>query len=160
MKGGDWILCEHSTRWVAALRTALRRQQLSMREPRIYEVRHLSDLSTEIALRPDGYFMIEVDAATLPDILELLAAAIPRHPRASFSALLSAELAESTADRKLAIEALFESGVDAIAVSPRQLGEVLAVGRRHGELLAAKGSQSRQIPLQEWAWELLPWQGK
>jgi hypothetical protein len=160
MKSGDWILCEHSTRWVAALRTALRCQPLAMRMQRIYEVRHLRDLSAEIASRPDGYFMIEVDSAKLPDILELLAAAIPRHPRAQFAALLSADFAESTADRKLAFEALFESGVDAIAVSPRQIEDVLSVGRRHGELLAANVPQNRQVSLQEWAWELLPWQGK
>jgi len=160
MKSGDWILCERSTRWVAALRTAFRRQPLGLREPRIFEVRHHRDLAAEIAARPDGYFMIEVDSATLPAILELLATANPRHPRAQFAALLAGDLAEATAKRSLAIEALFELGVDAIAASPRQLGEVLAVGRRQGELMAAKASQSRLKSLQDWAREQLPWQGK
>src|SRR5688572_15105073 len=91
----EWIVCERTDRWAAALRVILARQvQWRSRMPRLYEVRSLAELASRLELRPDGLGLISVDNALVPRVLSWLAGAWMTHPRARFIALLEGDLSQ------------------------------------------------------------------
>jgi hypothetical protein len=158
VNAGDWILLERSNGWAAALRTAFLRESPDLPQPRIYEVRRLDDLSTRLNARPASLVLIEVARANVSAMLEWLAITAPRFPAARFAALLDGEFAEKRLDRQDALDALIEAGICEFAVSPRQIRDILALGRLHAEIAVSQRANAESPSLQDWAWASLPWQ--
>lgn len=167
MSGPEWILCERTNRWASALRTALSRERSSQDGmPRLYEVRSLRDLSARLAARPDSLVLIEVDRATVGAVLAWLADAQRRYSDARFAALFDSELARPPStratpprnNRQDALDAVIEAGACDVALSPRHLRGILALGRRHANRLAARPTMPDDRSITAWAWASLPWQ--
>lgn len=165
MNGCDWILCERSPRWTAALRLA-RARQSSSSLTRICEVRNLRDLAATLDARPHSLVLIEIVPTNLAAVLAWLADASRRYSWARFAALLDGEfgqplsihLAQSRDDRQDAIDALAEAGAAEFALSPRHLRGILALARRHQTWLASHATPPDNLSIDAWAWSLLPWQ--
>jgi hypothetical protein len=145
----EWIVCERTPRWSAALRMALAAEDAAAR---LVEIRLLSELDAAIAGRPHAVVAIEVHAGNFAAVLNFLPAARARHTTSSFATLVDSSLA-GIADCTVAT--LFEAGAQAVAASPRRLEGVLALGRKHGQLSA---SFSRGSTVLDEVWASLPWQ--
>ena len=166
MNGCDWILCERSQRWAAALRYALGRQTSQPRPRRIYETRNLSDMLARLNSRPESLVLIEVNQANFATVLDCLADAAPRFASARFAVLLEGTLA-SPHDRRSkthrhvhedALDALAEAGACEFAASPRKLRGIFDLARRHANHLTSRFTPPDDRPLEVWAMSLLPWQ--
>jgi hypothetical protein len=81
----EWIVCERSGRWAAAVRAALGRSAWSSSAvPRVYEVRQLGELRERLAERPDGLALVEVQRENFGDVLTWLADAARENRSARF----------------------------------------------------------------------------
>lgn len=145
----EWIVCERTPRWSAALRMALAAEDAAAR---LIEIRMLSELDAAIAGRPHAVATIEVHAGNFAAVLNWLPAARDRHTTASFAALVDSSLS-GVSDGTVAT--LSEAGAQAVAASPRRLEAVLALGRKHGQLSASSGRGSTVL---DEVWASLPWQ--
>jgi hypothetical protein len=164
----EWIVCERSGRWAAAVRAALGRSAWPPSNvPRVYEVRQLGELRERLAERPDGLALVEAQRESFGDTLAWLAEAVRENRSAQFIALVdrgvwgSVEQGAVTRqrDRRLVVVALREAGAADVVTSPRQLGGLLALGERHASLRATeRGGPASTISIAEWAWASLPWQ--
>jgi hypothetical protein len=164
----EWILCERSGRWAAALRAALRRTDSPMETmPKIYEVRQLDELASRLEARPDHLALVEVERHRFGDILSWLASAcrIQRHAR--FVALANRDVcdplgidpASRRRARQAVIDALREAGASEVVMSPFQLNSLLALGAQHAFLRTSRlDSPSENVSITQWAWASLPWQ--
>jgi hypothetical protein len=157
MKGRHWIICERTCRFASALRVAVDRTKVDP-PPRLIEVRSLSELAERLTARPGSLVLVEVAAANLADVLTFIADRTARDPDALFAALLDRDSFSADAARHDAIDALLEAGACEIASSPRNLLGILAVARRHAALNSKRLSQTLDLPIDAWAWSLLPWQ--
>jgi hypothetical protein len=148
-----WIVCEQSGRWAAALRVACSRQIDAQPMPRLYEVRTLGQLSTDLDEQGRDLTLIEVGPGNLTEVLQLL---VRRGSRLSqFVALLN-----DPADQSPPIaDLLWEMGALEVVESPRQLVGLLALQNR---LRAARrpigGGVDERRSFADWAWSTLPWQ--
>lgn len=155
----DWIVCERSGRWTAALRMAIRRQSVQCaRTTQLREVRSLEELAAQLDERPLAMALVEVRRTNLTEALMWLADAAASYPRARFVALLDTEGIEHEL-RNSVLDVLFAAGAVDISDSPRHLHQVLTLGRRHTawrtrQPAALAGRQT----FAEWAWAALPWQ--
>jgi hypothetical protein len=166
----DWIVCERTGRWAAALRTTGTRQATDRKSTfRIVEVRRLSELSARFDERATSLALVEVHGNNLSDVLTWLADARGRYGQARFVALLDYPQGTERENRRLAdrarrrdiVAALMEAGAVDVADSPRYLQSVMAIAQRHLDRTAADSRFSAvDQPLVEWARSLLPWQDR
>jgi hypothetical protein len=157
----EWILCELTTRWAAALRTHFRRALFPTSPPRILEARRLRDVTERLSTRPACMVLLEVNRGNLSSVLTWLADATPRFPATRFAALLDRNLADTPQEREDTVAALFEAGVCEVAHSPRRFSPIVAVtahGCQYPETASSSGISPTNVPLREWAWSRLPWQ--
>jgi hypothetical protein len=164
----DWIICERSNRWVAALRLALDRDTAACGMAyRLREVRRLDELAPELARRPASLVAVEVHLRNLSAALTWLATVEPQFPRARCLALVDGSLSASqpsvrphhNAPLRDACDALREAGALEVAESPRRLQPLLALARRHA--LATSEHDARiaeNRPFAQRVWATLPWQ--
>jgi hypothetical protein len=156
-----WVVCEHSGRWTAALRTAFARLPNARRVPRLYEVRTLGELSICLDERPHDLTLIEVAPQSRIEIIAFLTRRGPL--LGPFVALLGsvAERPDPIIEKsgEAAADLLWEMGAAEVVESPRQLRGLVAL---HDRLLTARGPDSPGLgnrhSFAEWAWSTLPWQ--
>lgn len=152
----NWVVCERSSRWAAALRAALARRAVSDDfTVDLHEVRNLDELTARLGTLPNTFAYIEVTSKNFEATLAWLAAATRNsEPRAV------AMLDRDFADASEVASVLREAGALEITCSPRQLQHVMQLGRCCAEV-PANGSGRKPAPgqsIDEWAWRLLPWQ--
>lgn len=152
MHTNTWIICEDSTRWSAALRMALSRDgRFAAAPPQLREVRRLAEAAEVLKTHPTSLLCLEVLEANLAAVLGFLPAALSRHPRARAVALgaTSAEI----------LPVLLEAGFSELSTSPRQMRQLLEIGRRHDAQAAQwRAAREAELPYTNWVWESLPWQ--
>jgi hypothetical protein len=168
MNACDWIICERTGRWAAAMRVgAARRSSQTGPALRIYEVRSLDELAERLALRPLSLVLLEVHNSNLAKQLQWLAHNSQRFPRALFVALLDRMLTarldsgseRSSGETLDVVSTLLESGAAEIAVSPRRLQHIFSLAGKH----SAGVRPFRRPPIEaqsimDWAHSQLPWQ--
>jgi hypothetical protein len=145
----EWIVCERTSRWAAALRLELSHRNLPSR---IRETRTLAELDSELAARPNCLAAVEVHRGNFADALAWLSSVRSRYCATLCASLVDRSLVE---DLDEVCDVLSEAGVQAIATSPRRLDEVLALGQRHERKL---GEIDNDLPLTAQVWASLPWQ--
>lgn len=168
MSRREWIVCERSGRWAAALRIAVARQRAgTAAPPRLREVRHLAELQQHHSENRHALCLIEVDADNFDQVLTWLAEAGRRRPTICSLALLTDDDGFDGAEpspagdarRRDAIEALREAGVLDVVQSPRHVRRVIALADRHGARSVHYGiGDATEQPLTEWVASRLPWQ--
>jgi hypothetical protein len=164
----DWILCETSSRWAAALRMALERHARPDEcQHRLHETRSLVELSEYLPQRPGSLALIEVHRANLSDVLIWLTAHDGRCGQPRCVALLDRSLQADPWDaaalesdaRQDVSDALREAGAVDVLVSPRHLEPLLELGRRHAASMAQQRPGDIAAPsLTARARASLPWQ--
>jgi hypothetical protein len=164
----QWIICEQSSRWAAAFRIAFQRDShADGSQPRLIEVRGLAELTESLSTRPAALAVIEVRCANFGTVLNWLAAESKKSARTRCVALLDYTLlpnpleAGSPNSYSLndAADALREAGAVDIVSSPRRLGPVLELGRRHVAALPQKvAGKHAENSFAANAWASLPWQ--
>ncbi|MCI0332844.1 MAG: hypothetical protein L0228_06440 [Planctomycetes bacterium] len=152
----DWIVCERSNGWAAAVRTALARQPGPTEcAATLCEVRRLDELTVHLQQRPNSLALIEVTPTNLDAALTWLADGIRRSRQAKVVALLDRSFVSALE----AASALREAGAMEIAQSPRQLQHVLQFARCYSsKRRMGLGQSGADQSIEEWAWALLPWQ--
>src|SRR5262245_47205189 len=96
MRQVEWIVCERSGRWAAAIRSAVSRSSWPSSDiPRIYEVRQLTDLKERLEVRPEVIALVESQRENFADVLFWLAEAVQDHRSARFVALVDRRIWES-----------------------------------------------------------------
>jgi hypothetical protein len=145
----EWIVCERTSRWAAALRLELSHRNVRFR---IRETRCLTELDSELAVRPNSLAAVEVHRGNLADALTWLSSVRARHCGTRCASLVDRSLAVDLVE---VCDVLAEAGVQAIATSPRRLDEVVALGQRHALKIA---EIDNYLPLAAQAWASLPWQ--
>jgi len=164
----EWIVCERSNRWAAALRMAIGRDAAAGGpRRRLREVRRLAELTAELAQRPASFVAIEIHRNNLGEALEWLAAA-RQYPLTRCVALVDRSLPSTVAslapsgpatEREIRA-ALREAGALDVAESSRGLHAVLELGRRHAAVVSAaqQAVPGNDLPLEDRVWAALPWQ--
>ena len=164
----EWIVCERSGRWAAALRIAIARENPPVTAS-IHEVRSLPELTSRLDVQLHSLALIEVERDQVESVLLWLAAASRRFANARFAAALgytltAGELAppSSTDDRQTIDDALMEAGAAEIVHSSRRLHALLVLGRRHASFSAAlsQSLQQGKPSVATAAWASLPWQDR
>lgn len=152
----DWIVCERSNRWAAAVRTALARQPGPTEcAATLCEVRRLDELTVHLQQRPNSLALIEVTPTNLDATLSWLAVGT----RSSWQAIVVAILDRSFVNPSEVASVLREAGVAEIALSPRQLQHVLLFAKCYWSKRRMRiGRSGADHSIEEWAWALLPWQ--
>ena len=135
------IVCERTGRWAVALR-----RELDGMGVRAYETRSLAECFDELAQSPAGLAVVELTAAGVTALLRRLAQWQRDFPLARMAVV---------ADRSLAgCEWLLrEAGAVHFTCSPRQLGPLARLVRRH----LAKAPSAPPASLSEQIWASLPW---
>lgn len=165
----DWIICERTNRWAAALRLALDRQgAMGGAHYRLRETRHLDDGLLALVQSPDSLVAVEVHRQNLHDTLTWLALAERRFPRSRCIALVDRSLAFGDAaggrsrrsdSRSDLCNALREAGATEIAHSPRDLAVTMELARRHFAVVSRwRESDAANRSHVEQVWSALPWQ--
>ena len=164
----DWIICERSNRWAAALRLAGERDTAAGGVcHRFREVRSLSELPPELARQPASLIALEVSERNLIAVLAWLSAALRRFPQLRCVALLDRSLSsanqsdrsrDKNSQRDIAV-ALREAGAWEVVESPRRLEPLLQFARRHANVAARHDAfLAENRPFTERVWATLPWQ--
>jgi hypothetical protein len=168
MNCGNWIVCEQSNRWAAALRLLLDDQaRADGSRYQLREVRTLTELAASLSERLACLACIEVRRANLSDVLAWLAMAPKDFGDARFVALLDYSLQPdpwAAAESRLnepgdVMDALREAGAAMVITSPRRLGSLVEMGRGpagHRRLLSA--AKDAEMTLAAKVWTSLPWQ--
>lgn len=165
----EWIVCELTRRWAAALRIAIARAPRWPRgKPRLVEVRQLALLTERLEARPDGLALVEARRANFAQTLQWLAVTRRWFREAQLVALIDRDLivrANARAslclpmDRPSAADVLQEAGAHEVVISPRQLHPVFALDERRMTIpTAPRGAQPSDVPIADWVWASLPWQ--
>jgi hypothetical protein len=167
MSDCDWIICEQSSSWAAAFRTALESDIHSDGcRHRLREVRSLAELSESLAARPASLAAVEVRHANLNDVLPWLAATCNAGQTQCVAVLdrsLHSDVWKVTALESSTLhdvsDALREAGALDVIVSPRHLGSLAELGRRHAVKVAVRSTVETAAPsITARAWASLPWQ--
>jgi hypothetical protein len=151
----NWIICERTNRWAAALRFELAARGDALTKTSIHDVRSLEELSARLAGLEDRLALVEVTSANFEAALNWLAAA-----NRSEIGLVTVALLDRSLPGDEVASALREAGVMEIADSPRRLHHIIELGRRaatHAQF-ASNSRPSSDQTLDEWAMSLLPWQ--
>jgi len=153
----EWIVCERTDRWAAALRVTIAGQaDWPACTPRLYEVRSLEELGARLELRPDCLVLINVDEANLSRVLPWLAAARGNYSGVRFVALIDHDFDSCGQD---VADAILEAGAADFATSPRHLPQILPLARRHAAAIAARQSAAASDDsFVASVWFSLPWQ--
>jgi hypothetical protein len=168
----DWIVCERSTRWAAALRMTISSDsEQPAGSNTLREVRSIAELTGQLKSHPSSLVLIEVTQDNFDGVLNWLAATTRRANHTPAVALVSwptdNRVRSSTdvkdrpsQDRDAMAAALREAGALDVIDSPRRLRPVLALGRRHaGRCSIGMDNRPDASPsFEDWAWSLLPWQ--
>jgi hypothetical protein len=168
MSERDWIICERTGRWAAAIRVwAARREATAGQVPRFYETRSLEELAGQLAARPSSFALIEVRSSNLSDLLSWLAENSRQFSRSRFVALLDSSLwtvARSenmhwSAHTNAVHCALVEAGAAEISDSPRRLQHVFTLAEKHAAIVRRSlRASAHEQSIADWAWSQLPWQ--
>jgi hypothetical protein len=168
MSASDWIVCERTGRWAAALRVgAIRNGMMLSREPRIFEVRTLEELAERLDAGRAGLALLEVHPSNIAKLLPWLADYTRRFPRAHFVALVDRlpgvevihDNKRPADDPHNLVGALLEAGVAEIVTSPRGLQPIFALAERSAAVVRRPPRKSDAAQsITEWAWSRLPWQ--
>lgn len=138
------IVCERSGRWAAALRRGLA-CELSLRE-----TRSLTECEAELREATGSFLVIELTAANLTGVLELLARIGAEHRWARVAVVAERSLAEG--EWGACEWAVREAGAIHFATSPRKAAELARLAERHAALVPRpKRSLAAQV------WDSLPW---
>jgi hypothetical protein len=165
LKLQTWILCESSSRWATALRTAFARWRSDQIAPRLFEVRDLPDFKGYVNDQPYDLALVEVGKSNLADVLGVLAG--HSSPECRFVALIDNTLygvqVDDVASRDFGpqriADVLWEAGATEVVESPRQLRGLLALGNLVAAAAATSGGGSAESQsIADWAWSRLPWQ--
>jgi hypothetical protein len=166
MSGGDWIVCEQSNRWAAALRMALD-GRAGADGFHLREVRSLAELSASLSERPASVTCIEIQRTNLSDALTWLASAERSVGPAPLVALVSYSLqpdpwesgaAGSDSLRDIA-DVLREAGSAMVVTSPRRLTPLVELGLRQASRRPPHpAADDAEMPLASTVWASLPWQ--
>lgn len=149
MRRVEWIVCERSNRWAAALRVALSSEETT---PRMCETRRLVEVDDELDSHPLAIAAIEVRRDHFAELLAWLPAARRRHRQFRCVALLDRAILDES---QSVVGVLLEAGVDAYATSPRRLEAVLELGKQHRQ---TAGYLPRDASFADEVWASLPWQ--
>ncbi len=167
----QYLVCERSGHWAAALRVSIHRlPPINQHAAKITETRSLKELESRLAEVPDGIVLIEISRNSLSNALDWLSKATQLDTTRHFVAAIDEpsflpiyplpENISTPALRSSLASVLLETGVVVIVWSPRQLTPVIEFATK----LAAKGADTASsLPpeeknLAEWAENLLPWQ--
>jgi hypothetical protein len=134
------IVCERKATWATRLRDEM------PREVAIRQLRVLGDVPAELALSPASVLVVEVTAANIAAVLDLLTELGRAFPLARAVAVGEGK-AEAQRD------ALLEAGAVDHITSPRNADRIAGMARRHLE----RAPQPRQT-IAARIWESLPWQ--
>jgi len=134
------IVCERTGRWAVALRRAWPGESVQ-----IWETRSLAECWEVLAEAPGSFIVLELDAAHVDALLQRMVGLSRDFPLARVAVV---------ADRALADWQwlLRESGAVHFTCSPRRLGPVARLARRH---LGEMPSPPRTVKQEVWA--RLPW---
>ena len=167
MTQAEWVICERSSRWAAAVRTALKRAcGAKPSAPRVFEVRQLGEVTERLKIQPNCLVLVEVNRANLGTVLAWLADGGRRHPGARFAALIDGSLVPAAGSgpddmRQQLLGVLYEAGAGDVIDSPRRLHGLLELGSRHAQRLSMRRSApTADMSPVDWAWSMLPWQGE
>jgi hypothetical protein len=151
----NWIICERTNRWAAALRFELAARDDAVATSRIHEVRGLDELSSRLPGLSNCLALVEVTAANLESVLTWIATA-----NQSATGLTTIALLDLNLPGLQIAPALREAGAVEIADSPRRLQHVLDLGRRlaTNAHFASTGHLLLDQTFDDWAMSLLPWQ--
>jgi hypothetical protein len=168
MTQSEWIVCERSGRWAAALRVqVMRSAKFARRKQRIYEVRSFDELAERLALRPHSLALVEGTAKNLGRLLRWLTDNARLFPQACFVVVLDQALGvPANSNRKLSPDesygvegAMLEAGAAEVAFSPRHLQHIFVLAAKHATVVAEAERPSRDArSIADWAWSLVPWQ--
>jgi hypothetical protein len=167
-----WIVCERTSHWAAALRTALIRASGSQPPSvLIAEVRNIVQLGGELRRCRCDLALVEVTSKNFETVLAWLAAFAHRGSQLRVVALLDRDLGDVTCGdsqlrktrRTEIADALREAGAAAVIHSARDLQAARDLGLRTFAQASADASLSDCRPtadqsLQDWARRILPWQ--
>lgn len=135
------IACEQTGRWLVALR-----RELGEADCRLQETRTLGDCWEQLAEHPASFVVLELLAANVPAVLDRLT-----HRERQFPAACVAVVADrSLRDYEWLLR---EAGAVHFVTSPRMLGPLAAVARRHWSQ-----RPEPRLNLAERIWAGLPWQ--
>jgi hypothetical protein len=160
----NWVLCEQTGRWVAAIRLAFLRFGSSKIAPRFYETRTLDELRTELKRPGANVALVEVRRDNLPQVFDLFSSQ-PWSCATHLIALMDYSLwhtGESSVSslrhrKQQFIDALREAGALDVVESPRRLHGLLQLGER----LASQHVLSPEMNNSStgtWARSIIPWQ--
>lgn len=168
MSGGDWIVCEQSNRWAAALRLLLVSQsRVEGRRYRLREVRTLAELAASLSEQQVPLVGIEAGRANLGDVLAWLAMAEMEFANVRIVALLDYSLQPdpwASGEARLnqlsdVTDALREAGAAMVITSPRRLGPFVELGLRPtGPRRPLRAANDAEMSLTSRVWASLPWQ--
>jgi len=129
----DWIVYETSGLWAATLRLALDRDGIF----RLREASNLEQLSPMLQQWPMSLVGLEICDDNLAEMLSWISDANRRYPFARFVAFVDPS-------RQQEIESVLrEAGVLEITSSPRRLGPILGLARRHAAEVATRIAAQR-----------------
>lgn len=157
MNNCEWIVCESTSRWAAALRVALEHDsRFRDNTIRLYETRQLAELTQRLSERPGSFAAVEVRENNVSDVLMWLTWSASQLGRMRCVAFVERSLVSCQAD---VVDALREAGALEITCSPRQLRTVVDLLWRHAALSTeAANSLVAQLPWRVQVWQSLPWQ--
>lgn len=139
------IVCEKTSRWATALRSALA-SELAGQPPPIAETRSLSQAEAALCASPASLVAFEITAANLAAALDFLDRARRQFSSAQFVALLPA-------DKTAAAPLLREAGAIDVATSVFEANRVARLTRRHFALAPTAPQQTISALLTQ----RLPW---
>ncbi len=163
----EWIVCEQSGRWAAALRMSLARKPLTQPRPRLHETRSLREFAELLDNSTCHLALVEIRTENLNEALQLLTHNLPRRFR--FAALLEnlplqRRFGDDLHETRLSSlpslpDLLWEIGAVEVLHSPRQSERLTTL---HSRLLANLGTDASSAAgppaLADWAWSAIPWQ--
>jgi hypothetical protein len=139
----NWIICERSTRWAAALRMALSHQSGSPTGlTKLHEVRGLGELTDQLKLHAGSVVLIEVTPENLEATLTWLAATTSQATRLAAIALLDYRRTDNHVPRWL--------GVDRQG-SPSYRRDIVAAALREAGAMDVIDSLREIRPFLHWA---------
>ena len=135
-----WIVCEQTGRWAVGLRRDARASGL-----RLYETRSLADAWEMLQQHPSSFVVAELTRSNPPALLHRMAWLEHEFPLARVAVV---------ADRSLADWQwlMREAGAVWFCSSPWQVGPIVAMARRHLQLVPVPPRS-----LAEQLWHDLPW---
>jgi hypothetical protein len=155
----NWIICERTGFWTAAIRMGVGREDWPPQlMPRIYEVRRMAELTARLEVHRNSLALVEADDLSFGDVLAWLSATGQSYPQARFAVLVARKVTQRR-DWQLLVDSLREAGADDVVVSPRMLRGLLALGLRHAILQSSSDKPPIEtMPIEKRLSASLPWQ--